>query len=56
VEPLSAWTGKQGKTGVEDVERQDAVRFQMTPHRGKEGRKLILLAQVKKRVPGHEYQ
>ena len=56
VEPLSARTGKQPKARVEDVERQHSVRFQMAPHRGKEGRELILLAQMKKRVPGNEYQ
>jgi hypothetical protein len=48
VEPFSARAGKQLKVGVEDIERQDSVRLQMASHRGKEGRKFILLAQVKK--------
>jgi hypothetical protein len=56
VEPFSARAGKQLKTRVKDIERQDSVRLQMSPHRGKEGRKLILRAQVKKGVPSNEYQ
>src|SRR5688500_17263821 len=54
MEALPAWASEQTNVRVEDVECKNTVRFQVAPHGGKESRKLILLAQVKKRIAGNE--